>query len=210
MEQERALRCQCGRMRGTAKISPQSGVHIVCYCEDCRAFAHHLKRPDVLDHAGGTSIFQMAPARLTITQGADVLRCLRLTPKGMVRWYTECCRTPVGNTVAGRLPFVGLITCLIDFASDGVQRDAVLGTPTLLVTQSATSDIPNRPRSKAPLGFLLRIAGHLATWWITGRGQPSPFVDTRYEPRVTPYVLTPEERAALRPSGTDFTSSTVS
>jgi len=57
-----ALRCHCGRMRGIARaVSPSAGFRFVCYCKDCQAFARFLERPDILDAAGGTDIFQMPP-----------------------------------------------------------------------------------------------------------------------------------------------------
>jgi hypothetical protein len=30
----------------------------------------------------------------------DAMGCLRLSDKGVFRWYTDCCRTPIGNTAA--------------------------------------------------------------------------------------------------------------
>ena len=84
-------------MRGEAlDASPKTGTRVVCYCDDCQAFAKFLERPDVLDAKGGTDIFQMASWRLRITQGAEELRCMHLVEKGMTRFYTACCRTPVG------------------------------------------------------------------------------------------------------------------
>jgi hypothetical protein len=54
-------------------------------------------KPDVLDPAGGTDIFHMAPGRVKLTAGTDAMRCLSLSNK-VLRWYTECCRTPIANT----------------------------------------------------------------------------------------------------------------
>src|SRR6202158_3966466 len=94
------LRCRCGRMRGVASnVSPSSGFRFVCYCKDCQAFARFLYRADVLDPAGGTNILQMPPGRVKLTAGTDAVRCLRLSNK-VLRWYTECCRTPIANTAA--------------------------------------------------------------------------------------------------------------
>src|SRR5215467_13480397 len=96
-----SLRCRCGRVRGIASdVSPSSGFRFVCYCNDCQAFARFLERPDMLDPAGGTDIFQMPPGCVKLTVGTDAVRCLRLSDKGVLRWYTDCCRTPIGNTAA--------------------------------------------------------------------------------------------------------------
>src|SRR5262245_45837150 len=54
------LRCRCGHVHGVAsEVAPFNGFRLVCYCKDCQAFARFLDRPEVLDAAGGTDIFQM-------------------------------------------------------------------------------------------------------------------------------------------------------
>ena len=103
------LRCRCGQMRGVArKVSPSAGFRIVCYCKDCQAFARFLGRPDVLDAAGGTDIFQMATGRVTLTAGTEALRCLRLSDQGVFRWYADCCRTPIANSAGPSFPVIGV------------------------------------------------------------------------------------------------------
>ncbi len=76
------IRCSCGALRGIARgVSAKRGNRIVCYCDDCQSFAYFLEHPDrILDSHGGTDIFQMSPARLEISEGADQLVCMRLTP----------------------------------------------------------------------------------------------------------------------------------
>ena len=87
------LRCRCGHVRGVAReVSPSAGFRLVCYCTDCQGFARILQRPDVLDAAGGTDIFQMPPGRLQFTAGADTLRCLCFSEK-VFRWYADCCNS---------------------------------------------------------------------------------------------------------------------
>src|SRR3954471_4828426 len=108
MSYEVSLRCQCGGLRGVAgNLAPETTLRCVCHCRDCRAYAHFLERPDVLDGAGGTEIVQMARASLRIETGPELLACVRLSRSGMFRWHASCCRTPIGNTVPN-IPFVGL------------------------------------------------------------------------------------------------------
>ena len=65
---------------------------------------------EVLDAAGGTDIVQTLPKYVEFTDGIDALACMRLTENGLLRWYAECCRTPIANTMANfKLSFVGLI-----------------------------------------------------------------------------------------------------
>lgn len=193
------LRCSCGTLRGTAlAVSPESGCRVVCYCNDCQAFARFLGRPGILDAWGGTDIFQMAPSRVRITGGQEVLRCVRLSEKGLHRWYCGQCKTPVGNSVSARIPFVGLIHSFMDHGADGRARDEVLGKPLGYVQRKFAIGTPPNPGDASLFGVIGQSARLLAKWWLTGAGSPSPFFDERTRaPRATPRVLTAEERRAL-------------
>ena len=47
------------------------------------------------------------------TAGADAVRCISFSAK-VLRWYADCCRTPIANTaVSPRFPVVGLIHSFI-------------------------------------------------------------------------------------------------
>jgi hypothetical protein len=108
------LRCQCGTIQGIL-ADPRNANRCVCYCRDCQAFAHFLGRPEaVLDERGGSEIMQVPPRNLTFTQGEEALACMRLTEKGLFRWYAGCCNTPIGNTLhTPKLSFIGLVhNCL--------------------------------------------------------------------------------------------------
>lgn len=180
-------------------MSPTTGNRIVCYCDDCQAFARFLERPDILDSLGGTDIFQMAVSRLRITQGESELRCMRLSPKGLIRWYTACCKTPVGNTVGGRLPLIGLIHSFMDHESKGRPRDQVLGKPAGYVFgRFARGGLPAHAHPKVPLGLVVRVLFLITAWLITSRGKPSPLFDSKTKAaRVEPLVLHRNEREAL-------------
>ena len=143
------LRCRCGRVRGVAiDVSPSSGFRFVCYCEDCQAFARFLERADVLDPAGGTDIFQMPPGRVKLTEGTDALRCLRFSSK-VLRWYTDCCRTPIGNTATGpRFPVVAVVHSFMHHEADSRPRDEVLGPPLCRIYErSAEWKLPRHARA---------------------------------------------------------------
>ena len=75
------LQCQRGHVRGVAnEVAPSACFRFFCYCQDCQAFARFLERPDVLDAAGGTDIFQMPTGRVKFTAGPDAVHCLRFAP----------------------------------------------------------------------------------------------------------------------------------
>ncbi len=186
-----ALRCRCGRVGGVASdVSPSSGFRFVCYCKDCQAFARFLERPDVLDVAGGTDIFQMPPAHLKITEGTDALRCVRLFERTRVlRWYTDCCRTPIGNT-ADRpgFPIAAVILSFMDHEAGGRSRDEVLG-PRLcrIFERSAVAPLPADAPPPPSLRAFARRGSKMLSWWVRGLSRPSPFFDERTNaPRAEP------------------------
>src|SRR5262245_32360452 len=163
---ELPLRCRCGRVQGVTDVS--AGFRLVCYCKDCQAFARFLERPDVLDAAGGTDIFQMPTGRVRFTAGTDAVRCLRLSGPsgGIFRWYTECCRTPIGNTAGPRFPVVGLIHSFISHEADGRSRDEALG-PSLcrIYERSAIGPLPPNAPAPPSLSIFALRASSIFAWW---------------------------------------------
>jgi hypothetical protein len=191
------LRCLCGHVRGAAnEVAPYAGFRFVCYCQDCQAFARFLERPDVLDTAGGTDIFQMPPGRVKLTAGTDAVRCLHFSSK-IFRWYADCCRTPIGNTAGPHFPVVGLIHSFMD--ADGHSRDEVLGAPLCRIYErSAVGPLPPNAPAPPSRGLIALRASRLFGWWLRGIGRPTPFFDGHTSaPLSAPRVLSPSERAAL-------------
>jgi hypothetical protein len=191
------LQCRCGTVRGD--LSHTTTVNrCICYCRDCQAFAHFLGKADeILDAQGGTDVMQTRPANLTFTQGQDALACMRLSPKGLLRWYAACCNTPIGNTVANyRMPFVGLVHSCLE--GTGASLDQSFGPVRARVnTQSAKGEVPSGSGGmmSAILPFLALVARPL----IDGSYKRTPFfsADTG-APIVTPKVLSPSERQRLK------------
>src|SRR4051812_45695184 len=94
------LRCRCGTVTGfVSGVEPSAKKRAVCYCDDCQIYALHLGREDILDARGGTEALMSSPSQVTLSTGADQLRCVRLSPKGLYRWYAGCCNSPLGNTL---------------------------------------------------------------------------------------------------------------
>ena len=81
----RQLQCHCGRVRGELK-HVEKATHLMCYCKDCQAFAHFLGKADVmLDPQGGSDVVVAHPQHIDITDGADAIACMSLSPTGMLR-----------------------------------------------------------------------------------------------------------------------------
>ena len=194
------LHCRCGHVRGTAReLAPSSGFRFVCYCNDCQAFARLLGRPDVLDSAGGTDIFHMPAGRVTLTAGTDALRCISFSGK-VLRWYAECCRTPLANTASGsRFPIIALIHSFMDCDAAGYSRDGLLGPPLCRIYErSAIGPLPPDGPPPPSAGMFVRRAAKLLGWWMRGLGRPNPFFDDRTGAPVSgPRVMSPSERTTL-------------
>jgi hypothetical protein len=192
------LRCSCGEVRGqVADPSPRTVNRVVCYCDDCQAFAHRLGRADLLNALGGSDIVQVAPSALTFVQGQDRIIGLRLTSKGLYRWHTSCCNTPVGNTLGPAIPFVGIVAKAFD--QGGQRADDIFGKPVGAILGKYAVGDPPAGSSGISLPLLLRSLGKVLGWRLGGKTWPHPFFkrETR-EPIYPLTVLSPDEREALR------------
>jgi hypothetical protein len=180
------------------EVAPNSGFRFVCYCQDCQAFARFLKRPDVLDAAGGTDIFHMPAGRVKLTAGTDTVRCLHFSSR-IFRWYTDCCRTPIANTAGPRFPVVGLIHSFMNYEADGRSRDEALGAPLCRIFErSAIGPLPPYAPAPPSLGLFALRGSKLLGWWLRGLARPNPFFDDHTNaPLSVPRVFTPSERIAL-------------
>lgn len=191
-----ALRCQCGHLRGTF-ANPARVNRALCYCHDCQAFAHVLgQAARVLDERGGSDILQTLPANITFIQGADALACLRLTPKGTLRWYAACCSTPIGNTAwTPKLSFVGLINTFLD--TGGIPLEEIAG-PVTTVTNIAGARGDPKPKQLGVGRMVAWLTGTMLRARLNGDYRRTQFfrADTG-APAVTPRILTSAEHARV-------------
>ncbi|MBJ7539367.1 DUF6151 family protein [Marinomonas transparens] len=190
------LKCACGSVQGTTtNVTGKSGTRVVCCCDDCQSFAHYLEQEsdaseqkvDVLDQYGGTDIFQMPIASLKITQGNEHVSCMRLSPKGIHRWYAKCCNTPIGNTMDAGVPFVGVIH---NFMDNEATREADLGKSRgHIMVKFATQHVPENLQVSF-FKITLRVLAKLLIWKLKGLNKPSVFFKENGDPVVEPNVLT--------------------
>jgi hypothetical protein len=161
-----------------SSVTPSEGLHCVCYCDDCQAFAHFLGRPDVLDAAGGTDIFHMPAGRVKFISGIDALRCLSFN-RSTLRWYADCCRTPIGNTAADpRVPVVGIIHSFMNFQESGRSEIEVLGPPLCRIYEGyASGPLPMGAAPRPSLRVFGNRVSKALSWWLRGLGRPNPFFD---------------------------------
>lgn len=201
------IQCTCGSLKGKLTLS-QHINRCECYCKDCQAFAHFLKRDsdvlNVLNSQGGTDIIQTLPKYVHFTKGTEHLACMRLTDKGMLRWYTTCCNTPIGNTMANfKLSFVGLIhTCLESETSPKSALEAAFG-PVRMVCSAESAKLQSSPpmtlKSSGLAKGMVRVAMMMLRARLDGSYKETPFFNASSgQPIVNPTILSKAELASVK------------
>lgn len=182
--------CACGSTR--AALVPGEGALGVCYCRDCRGYAHHLGHPEILDEAGGTAVYATLSDRLRILEGAGNLACLRLTRTGPMRWYAACCNSPLANTApTPRVSYVAVM------AAGCTPRKALGRVRARLHGEAARGRVP-RPRGGA-MGFVWGAILRALSARLTGRWRATPFFDAAGQPIAPPRYLDRRPRAEGEP-----------
>jgi hypothetical protein len=188
------LQCECGTIKGIVH-DPRRGNRVVCYCKDCQAFAHFLgKAKETLDDRGGSEVIQVLPRNVAFTQGIEALACMRLTGKGLLRWYAGCCKTPIGNTLDNfKISFIGLVhTCLE--TSDKPIEDSFGPVRAWVNTKGAKGN--PKPKTVGVGRTILWFLANTLKARIDGSYKQTPlFIADKGTPITPPRVLSPEEHA---------------
>ncbi|MBF9030790.1 hypothetical protein HKCCE3408_10340 [Rhodobacterales bacterium HKCCE3408] len=181
--------CRCGKLR--LRVEIKGGKRGICYCRDCQAFARHVSGGVTLNAAGGTDLYPTLPERIEIVAGAEHLALLRLSPKGMFRWYAGCCGTPLANG----LPDAGFPFASLHVA--GFADTSRLPPVTAhLNVGGATGPVAEKPSAAYVWAFPILTNAIWAR--LRGRHRRTPFFRNG-QPVAEPYVLTLEERRAATP-----------
>jgi hypothetical protein len=117
----------------------------------------------------GVCIWQTTPDKVKVDEGAVHLRLMRLSEKGLLRWFAGCCDTPLFNTLATpKVPFVGVLT-------DRLDDIAPLGP---IVAEGFVEGDDGKSRhvggGRVARGFVRRALGAR----LSGRWKDNPFFDT--------------------------------
>lgn len=121
---------------------------------------------------------------------------MRLTEKGLLRWYAACCNTPIGNTLhTPKLSFIGLVhNCLENDAPP--LRDSFGPVRAWVNTNGAKGEPKPKVAGQGPViwWFLTRVLQAR----LNGAYKRTPLfrADTGM-PVVTPRILSSEERAGV-------------
>jgi len=187
--------CDCGQVHGTiSDVAPNKGNHLLCYCTSCQTAANVLGYSGTLDQYGGTGVFQTVPSKVTFAAGKDNLACLRLSPKGMLRWYASCCDAPLFTMPdAAWFPLAGLNMARIK----STDRPAV-GDIVGVHAPDGAQNVPSSLRGYGVRRAMLRMVWRAIKARLSGdRGQP--FFSDKGAVSVVPRVLSLAERRAASP-----------
>lgn len=192
------VKCSCGSVTGVARnLSAGTTNHVMCSCKGCQSYAHFLGRTDdMLGADGASNIFQMDPKNFEITDGTEHVACMRVTKDGPLRWYADCCKTPLGNTFPrGGIPFLGVLP--ICTGHKGTSDEVVKLVGPVRGHVNPPQPLPFGGRVKNFL-MLVRFAGKLAWWRIRGGKSWKPFFDEKtMKPICKPLTISDDERAIL-------------
>lgn len=185
-----AFSCACGEVSGDLDLTETAPLRVVCYCRDCQAYLRHLGQSADAGPAGGTEIVQTVPARVTFRSGRDKLAALRMTPKGVHRYYAACCGVPIANSSpTPALPFCGVIGARL---GDAAAREKTLGPIRFAAfVKSAAGPVPKLPGLLRHGLATLRLVVPAAVWKDT----QTPFFHGG-EPICEQPLLADEARAA--------------
>jgi hypothetical protein len=191
------LQCRCGTIKGWVS-DPAGANRVVCYCRDCQAFARFLgQERETLDAQGGSDIVQTLPKNVSFTHGTESLACMRLTQKGMVRWYAACCGTPIGNTMENyKISFIGLLHNCLETPGRSLQN-SFGAVRTFANPRGAIGD--PKPKASGVARTVWWFAKNILKARINGDYKRTPFF-TNGQPVATPRVISGAERAsAMQP-----------
>lgn len=170
--------------------------HVECLCCDCQNFASYLNNTEkVLDSSGSTELFQTYPAYVKIDKGEDYIESLQLSSKGLLRHFTSCCKTPIGNMMNnGKMPFIGIPVTFMDFKSSE-EKNKVLG-PIIMKAfgKYAIGEKPADAHDRFPLTFLPKIIFFTLKGLFKKLYKPSPFFKEGAF-ISTPKIVSLEERS---------------
>lgn len=174
------LSCSCGQVQGRLKdVNPERVSRARCYCRFCQAYATHLQPESdrLLDEMGGSDLLQLSPADIVFDQGKENIGCLKLTDKGVLRYYASCCRSPlVGTVPKPKVPFVSVSLSALPELPTETDRRRVLGPVRIhaFVPKDLKAQLPEASRLRNARG-LTRLSLKLLNWVVKGDAGRSPF-----------------------------------
>ncbi len=192
MPTDLTIRCLCGQVTGILEqVSPKDSNHVTCACKGCLGYTRALGREqEMLDEYGGTTVFQISPARFKITTGKEQIGCLQQTKNGAFRWYAKCCKTPLANTLPmGSMPFLAIHPLAIETTNLDQPLEAYFGPLRVRTNHKLPRKQAKEVRATwvALLSMLLHFVPMFFRWKFRGDHKRSPL----FHPKTLRPVVQP-------------------
>jgi len=181
--------CDCGKFKANLTAFPKNTPgRLACYCNDCRQFLEKIDRTDLLDEFGGTEIVPVYPSEIEFSQGKEHLQCHRLTKKGLHRWKTSCCNSPIANTKVG-FPWIGLFHSTYT-ATDPESLTRLGNIKSRIFGRDAKEGAPFKISNKISFSDFLVVLPFVVKGKILKKQRHSPFFENDgTTPVCTPHVF---------------------
>lgn len=193
------IQCKCGKFQAEiSNFESSTPGRAVCYCDDCQSFLHHLGQAEFLDANGGSEIVPVYPRAIKVTMGREQLRCTQLSPKGLYRFSTACCKTPVVN-FAANMPWVGMWSRVFTMKDTSFLEHTLGPVKSRIMAKFAYGKLPPDASMKLGLKDAAFIVPFILKGFVLGKRLPSPFLEADGKtPIVTPEVISLEARKEIR------------
>ncbi|WBU59167.1 DUF6151 family protein [Paracoccus albus] len=179
------IQCDCGAFKANLTNFPaNSPGRLMCYCDDCQHYLEKIDREDLLDAYGGTEVIPVYPSEISIAQGREQLVCNQLSRKGLYRWSTRCCNSPIGNIKVG-FPWLGIFHSAVraanpDYAEKlGPVKSRISG-------RYAKGEPPFKIASKIGFKDMLTVLPFVVKGKLTGKHKNSPLFEADNSTPIVP------------------------
>ena len=193
------IKCDCGKFQAELTQFPRATPgRCVCYCDDCQIFQHHIGRADLLDKNGGTEIIPVYPVDMKIISGEKNLKGIRLSPKGLYRWTTSCCNTPVANVKPG-FPWIGLMSPVFNSVKPGILQSLLGNIKSRIQGKFAKGEPPQGTSGTLSLNDFFVVFPFVMKGFLLRKAKVSPFFNGDSATPIAPVeVLSASEFEKLK------------
>lgn len=183
---ETPFRCRCGQIEGALHAPQKRGIHLVCFCDSCRAGALHCG--DAPPRGQPVDLYLTQPENVTIHRGSDKLEPFVFSPRGIIRWKAGCCGVQMFSSQPDpRTAFMSVRADRFDNVQD-------------LGPVVCRSFIPkgNGKTKHEGIGALMKLIAGAVRARLTGKWRQTPLYDTgTLKPIKQAELISKEAKRAL-------------
>ncbi|WP_146027096.1 DUF6151 family protein [Bowmanella denitrificans] len=180
------FKCRCGCFQAIV-LGGYTSRGIICCCSDCRAFAKYCDESILID-GGGIHLIEIPQNRFNILKGKNRVRALRFSDGGLIRWFCDCCYTPIGNTRDNSI--FSMLSLINFFPETGfIEKDFRFFT-SIIGRKSVNQEMKLREQDSF-VNWLGKMA-RMLVYVISGKDRVSPFFYADGKPISEPLIVSSE------------------